>query len=197
MSNKVTYGLEQVHIAFRDEGVEEQLAWDKPKAIPGAVRLTPSAEGDESTFYADNGPYFTVTSNNGYTAELEMALVPDVVLAEMLGWEIDDNGMLIEIADARPKKFALLGQVLGDIKNRRFVYYDCLAARPDKEYATKGESIEPDTDVLRLKIMPIKLGEKRAVKGTLELGEDNAAAYNGFFDDVLLPFTDVDNGEGY
>lgn len=189
MANKVTFGLEKVHIAFRDTAGTTQPAWKTPVAIPGAVRYTPSPQGQESTFYADNGPYFTYTSNNGYTAELEMALVPDTVLAEMLGWEIDSNGMLIEVANGIQKEFALLGQVQGDEKNRRFVYYSCKASRPAKEHSTKGESVEPATDVLSLVIIPIEVDGKNVVKGTMELNETNKTAYDSFFSAVTLPAT--------
>lgn len=161
--------------------------WGTPTAIPGAVRFTPTAQGQESTFYADNGPYFVVTANNGYTAELEMALVPDSILATMLGWQVDDNGALIEDADGLPTRFALMGQVMGDDKNRRFVYYDCQASRPAKEHSTKGETIEPKTDVLSLTIFPIEIGGIDIVKGVLELSGTNSVAYNAFFDAVYQP----------
>lgn len=191
--NKVTFGLEQVHIAFIDAAAATPPAWEAPIPIPGAVRLTPTPEGQEVKFYADNGIYYSATTNDGYTAELEMALVPDVVLAEMLGWLIDDNGMLIEITDGIQKEFALMGQVQGDQKNRRFVYYVCKASRPSKEHTTKGENVEPSTDVLSLTMTPIEVDvngdKKRVVKGTMELNETNAAAYDAFFTDVTLPAT--------
>lgn len=161
--------------------------WGVPQTIPGAVRFTPTAQGQESTFYADNGPYFVVTANNGYTAELEMALVSDAILAEMLGWRIDSNGMLVELSAGVPKRFALMGQVEGDDKNRRFVYYDCQASRPAKEHSTKGETIEPKTDVLNLTIFPIEINGEDVVKGVLELSATNTAAYNAFFNAVTLP----------
>lgn len=189
MANKVTFGLEQVHIAFIDTVATTSPAWETPIAIPGAVRFAPEPQGEETTFYADNGPYYTSSSNNGYTAELEMALVPDEVLAEMLGWETDTNGMLVEVADGIQKEFALMGQVQGDSKNRRFVYYRCKAARPTKEHSTKSESIEPTTDVLNLTILPIEVDGKRIVKGTMELNDTNATAYNAFFTNVTLPVT--------
>lgn len=194
--NKVTFGLEKVHIAFLDETSQSQPAWKAPIAIPGAVRWTPEAQGESSTFHADNTAYFVATSNNGYTGELELALVPDPVLAEMLGWEIDDNGMLVEVSSAIPKKFALLGQVQGDQKNRRFVYYDCQASRPAKERKTKAESVEVATDVLNLAVSPIEIDGKMIVKGDLELNDTNAAAYNSFFTSVYLPvFGSIGGGE--
>ena len=168
-------------------GTAGTIGWGIPTAIPGAVSFKPKAEGKDSTFYADNQQYYVTTSNNGYTGDLEMALVPDAILAEILGWTVDTNGMLIEDADGIAKEFALLGQVEGDEKNRRFVYYDCKASRPAKENKTKGESVEPATDVLSLTIMPIEVNGKRIVKGVMELSNTNSVAYNAFFDAVTLP----------
>ncbi|MGG3821096.1 major tail protein [Geobacillus thermodenitrificans] len=183
--NKVTFGLDKVHIAFLTD--DTTPTWETPVAIPGAVRFSPEPQGEESTFYADNGPYFTYTSNNGYTAELEMANIPDDVLAEMLGWEIDANGMLVETTDGMPKEFALLGQILGDKKNRRFVYYRCKASRPTAEHNTRGESVEPTTQTLNITILPIEIGGKNVVRGVIELNDTNATVYNNFFSSVTIP----------
>jgi phi13 family phage major tail protein len=161
--------------------------WGTPQAIPGAVKFTPEPQGQEVKFYADNTIYYSSTTNDGYTAELEMALVPDAILAEMLGWVIDDNGALIEIADGMQKRFALMGQIQGDDKNRRFVYYDCLASRPGKEHGTKGESIEPATDKLNLTIFPITVDGRSIVRGVMELSTTNTATYNAFFNAVYVP----------
>ena len=185
--NKVTFGLEKVHIAFVDDTSPTQPAWKTPIHIPGAVRWTPTTVGESSTFYADNTAYFTVTANNGYTGELELANVPDAVLAEMLGWEIDQNGMIVEVSDAIPKPFALMGQVLGDKRNRRFVYYHCVASRPAKERTTKNESITPTTDVLSLTISPIEIDGKKIVKGDIELSDTNQSVFNSFFNSVYVP----------
>lgn len=185
--NKVTFGLEQVHVAFLDETSPTQPAWEAPIPIPGAVRWTPDPQGESETFYADNGPYFVVTSNNGYTSELEIALLPDEIKARMLGWKIDDNGALIEVADGKPEKFAIMGQIQGDKRNRRFVYYDVQASRPSKELTTKGESTEVNPDVLPVTVSPIRVDERTIVKGDLELNESNAEAYNSFFEEVYLP----------
>lgn len=184
--NKVTFGLEKVHIAFLDDSGASP-AWAEPVHIPGAVSLSPEPQGEESTFYADNGPYFVYTNNNGYTAELAMALVPDEILAEMLGWEIDSNGMLVESTNGIPKEFALMGQIQGDKKNRRFVFYRCKASRPSKEMTTRGESVEPSQDTLSLTILPIEINGQNIVKGVIELSDTNAAVYNGFFNAVTLP----------
>ena len=71
-NNKVIYGLKNVHVAFRTD-TSGTPTWGDPIHIPGAVNFAPSPEGESSTFYADDGPYFKVNTNNGYTADLEMA----------------------------------------------------------------------------------------------------------------------------
>jgi phi13 family phage major tail protein len=180
--NKVKYGLEKVHVAFvADEG------WEEPRHIPGAVNLTMNPEGSENTFYADNTKYWVETSNNGYSGTLELALVPDDVLAEMLGWEVDDNGMLVEVADGQPKEFALLGQVLGDERNRRFVYYNCIASRPADNAATTTDTATPTTETLNITILPIDHNGKKIVKSVIERDETNATIFDGWFDEVKLP----------
>ena len=184
-ANKITFGLEKVHIAFLTD--ETTPTWDTPVHIPGAVSFTPEPQGDENTFYADNGPYFVYTTNNGYSAELSVALIPDEILADMLGWKIDENGMLVETTDGTQKEFALMGQILGDQKNRRFVYYRCKAARPSKGLSTRAESIEPNPDALTLTIMPIEIAGEKVVKGQIELADLNSAVYNAFFDAVITP----------
>ena len=190
-ANKVKYGLEQVHIAFFSEtSTPENPSWDDPILIKGAVSFSTSPEGEESEFYADNTKYFTHTSNNGYTGELEMANIPDDVLADMLGMTIDNNGMLVESADDEPKEFALMGQIQGDAKNRRFVYYRCKASRPGQESSTTEASVTPTTDTISLTILPLE--SNKIIKGVIELSNNNQTVYNTFFNQVTLPATSAE-----
>lgn len=183
--NKVKYGFKNVHLAFMTDETVPTFA--SPIALPGGVSFAPGPEGDKTTFYADDTKYFVITSNNGYSGDLVIANLPDVIAAEMFGWEIDNNGMLVEVSDAQPKKFALMGEVTGDKKNRRFVYYNCQASRPSGEKQTKQETIEPATDTLTMDVSPIQIGGKNIVKGDLELSDTNATAFNGFYDEVYMP----------
>ena len=188
-ANKVKFGLEDTHIAFFDEetATPGSPAWSSPQSVPGAVSLTMNPEGDQNDFYADNTKYYTSTTNNGYTGTLEVANIPDDVLAEMLGMTVDDNGMLVESAEDRQKEFALMGEVRGDAKDRRFVYYRCKVARPSQDSTTTDTGETPDTDSLEITVMPIESDDKKLVKAVLELNETNQTAFDGFFSDVTLP----------
>lgn len=163
------------------------VGWGTPVAIPGAVNLAMNPEGGEMAFYADNRKYYSRFTNNGYSGTLEMALVPQDILAEMLGWEVDDKGMLVEVADGQPKEFALLGQVLGDERNRRFVYYHCIASRPADNAATITDTATPATETLNITILPIDHNGKKIVKSVIERDETNAAIFDDWFDEVQLP----------
>ena len=69
--NRVEFGLSNVHIAVEDGAG----GWSKPKKIPGAVLFSPKAEGEDFHFYADDGDYYNESTDNGYSAELSIALL--------------------------------------------------------------------------------------------------------------------------
>jgi|SRR6056297_2532095 len=183
-ANKVEYGLENVHIAFITDG--ETPTWDTPVEIPGAVSFSASPEGDVAEFYADNVKYYIHESNNGYTGELEIANIPDTVLAEMLGLLTDDNGMLVESAEDSPKEFALMFEVKGDAKNRRTVFYRCKPGRLEDNASTMEGSIDPNTKSIPLTVLPIETDDKY-IKAVMELSETNGTEYDAFFDAVTEP----------
>ena len=189
--NKVKFGLEKVHVAFFDE---ELGTFEEPRHIPGAVNLALTGEGEPYTFYADNIAYYVVNSNNGYSGDLEMALIPNWFSVEALGWEIDDNGMIIEVADGKQKPFALLYEVKGDQNNKRYIYYNCTSSKPTEEHSTETETREVNTQTLTINVTAKEFDNKNVIKGAMELSLANATAFNAFFDEVQEP-TFVGGGE--
>jgi phi13 family phage major tail protein len=184
MANKVVFGLENVHIALLTESTGVYAA---PVAIPGSVNLALNPEGDESTFYADNIAYYTATQNNGYKGDLEMALIPDAVLADILGWEVDANGALVEIADALPVPFALLFEVAGNEANKRYAFYKCTASRSKEEHKTKADKVDISTATLTLTITPIEIDDVLVVKAAIERTVANASVFDAWFTAVTEP----------
>lgn len=185
--NKVRFGFKNVHLAFLDNESETQPSWKKPIRIPGAVSFSAKPEGDSSDFYADDGVYFRITANNGYAGDLAISLLPDEVKAEMFGWKFDDNGTLIEDANGMCKPFALMGEVSGDVRNRRFVFYSVQAERPDDSLKTKEKGIDPQTETIPVKIAPIDIEGMNIVKGTMELSDTNKEKFGSFFESVYKP----------
>jgi len=179
--NKVKFGLNNVHIAKITE-TNGTITYATPIAIPGAVGLSADPEGDTTPFYADNIKYYISTSNQGYTGDLEIAITPEEFLTEILGQVKDKNGAIIESADNINARFALMGEIEGDIKKRRFVYFDCTATRPSAEAKTNEESKEPQTDTISITMSPRTTD--KAIKAVIEPNEQNKAIYNAFFNKV-------------
>ena len=109
MANKVKYNLKNVHAAKLTKNEDGTYTYATPQAIPGAVSISLDAEGDSSPFYADGIVYFRSTANNGYSGDLEIALIPEWFRTDILKETLDKNGVLIESSKVTEmEKFALL-----------------------------------------------------------------------------------------
>ena len=180
-SNKVKFGLSNVHIAKIIE-TDGEITYDTPFPMPGAVGLTAEPEGDTTPFYADNIKYYIAVTNNGYTGDLEIAMTPEEFLTQILGQEKDTNGALFESSDDVNARFALMGEIEGDAKKRRFIYYDCTATRPSAEMNTVEESKEPQTDTISITMAP--RSSDKVIKAVIEPNETNQDVYDTFFTKV-------------
>ena len=180
-NNKVKFGLSNVHIAKITEA-DGEITYGTPFPMPGAVGLTAEPEGDTTPFYADNIKYYIAVANNGYTGDLEIAMTPEEFLTQILGQEKDTNGALFESSDDINARFALMGEIEGDAKKRRFIYYDCTATRPSAEMNTVEESKEPQTDTISITMAP--RSTDKAIKAVIEPSEENQEIYNTFFTKV-------------
>lgn len=183
-SNKIKYNLKNVHAAKLTRNEEGEYEYETPKAIPGAVSISLDAEGDTSPFYADGIVYFRSVSNNGYSGDLEMALIPEWFRTEILKEELDKNGVLIESATiAETEKFALLFEFDGDVRCIRHVLYNCTASRPSIESETKEDTIEPGTETLSLTADPREDGLVKSRTGDTT----SETTYANWYKSVYIP----------
>ena len=153
MANKIKYGLRSVYYAKATPATNGSLTYATPVAIPGAVNLSLSAEGESNPFYADDVVYFQSQANNGYSGTLEVALIPDAFATDILG-DNTQSGMIVEHANVQPAEFALLFEFQGDDKATRHALFRCTCSRPDVAGSTKEASIDPQTETLNLTVMP-------------------------------------------
>lgn len=181
MSNKIKYGLKNVHYAVITEagGV---VHYATPKPIPGAVNISLSPAGEKVEFYADDLLYFGTNTNQGYEGTLEIARIPDSFREDVMLEELDANGAYIENSSATPKNFALLFEFNGDVKATRHVLYKVNAARPDVAGSTKTKNIEPQTETLNITASPAT--DTYYVKASLPASSD--PSYINFFGGVYL-----------
>ena len=186
-TNKIRYGIKGCYYAVATIAADGSATYGTPVALPGAVSLSLSPEGDTSPFYADNIVYYTSVSNNGYSGDLELAKIPDAFLTDCLGYVTDDNDVMIEDAGASPVHFALIFQFEGDAHAKRNVMYNCVAARPEVSGQTKAESIEPQTETISITATTIYNAtlDKDIVKASCTPTE--SAQYNAWNTAVYQP----------
>ena len=160
MANKIKFGLCDVKYALATETVNPSTgavttSYSAFKAIPGAVNLSLSAEGENTNFYADNGIYVVLGSNQGYSGNFECALLPDYAEIDLLNRVKDSNGVISENANnSIPPFFAMSFRIDGDVTNRKYILYRCALTRPDISGATKEAAVTPSTDTLNITCTP-------------------------------------------
>ena len=183
-NNKVKYGLKNVHyaVATIDEATNT-ATYGEVKPWLGGVSLSFDAEGGTNKFRADNIDYWIGQSNNGYSGDLETALIPEAFKVDVMGDVEDANGVFLENANAPTVHFALMFQFEGDVNATRYVLYNCTATRPSVSGQTTEETIEPQTETVTITAVSIHNAalDLDVVKGRVKQDE---AAYSTFFDSV-------------
>ena len=184
MGNKVKYNLKNVHAAKLTKTEDGKYTYSTPQPIPGAVSISLDAEGDSSPFYADGIVYFRSTANNGYSGDLELALIPEWFRTDILKETLDENGVLVESAKiTEMEKFALLFEFDGDVRCIRHVLYNCTASRPSIESETKEDAIEPGKEKLSITADPREDGLVKSRTGDTT----SETAYNNWYKQVYIP----------
>ena len=138
-TNKVKFGIRNAHYAILTMNTDGSATYGTPKPVPGSVNLTLSPQGEISPFYADNIIYYQSGANAGYEGNWEIAKCTDDFKKDVLGYIEDENGVLLEDANAE-----------GDKHARRHVLYNCAAGRPDFNTSTITDTKEPVTDSIPL-----------------------------------------------
>jgi len=194
MANKIEFGLSNAHYAVitgYDEKTKE-YTYGTVKPLPGAVSLTMDAEGDKSTEYADNIPWYTAQTNAGYSGSLELKTIPDDFRKDILGEEENADGVMIESADAQGKEFAFMFQIEGSEKPKRGILWRCSAGRPSIDSKTKEDKTESNT--LKIDITAMARENDHRVKGCKTLSEKGTDVYENWFKQVYEPNAVAESG---
>ena len=181
--NKVKFGLRNCYYAKATMGASGDTTFGTPVAMPGAVSLSLDPEGESENFYADDSVYFVVSTNNGYSGDFELALIPESFLKDIMHEDEDSNGVIIENKDAQPEHFALLFDFTGDQKKIRHCMYYCTAQRAGIAGDTKEDKTEVKTEKLTIKSTPLPNGIVKAKTGN----NTSDSVYNSWFSRVYMP----------
>jgi phi13 family phage major tail protein len=181
--NKVKFGLKNCHYALTTIAEDGTITYGTPANLPGSVSLSLDAEGENDPFYADDSVYYMISNNNGYSGDLELALVPEEFLKNILKETEDANGVLVENKDVEPEHFALLFEFTGDQRKIRHCLYYCSATRPSMEGDTTEDKTSVKTEKLSITVSPLPSGVVKVKTGT----NTTEAIYNDWYKAVYEP----------
>lgn len=133
---KVRFNLKNVYYSK----ISDTGTYATPVAIPGAVSLDLSANGDLQVFYADGVKYYIGQNNNGYSGSLEVAKIPEQMLKDIWGISETSDNVLKETINDKISSFALLYKVETDQGDEDYVFYCCTAKRPPLSGKTNEEN---------------------------------------------------------
>ena len=187
-NNKIKYGLKNVYYAVATIAADGSATYDTPVAFPGAVSISLDPQGENTPFYADNIVYWVGVANTGYEGDLEFARVTDDFKKDVLGYQTDNKGVLVEDANANAVHFALLFQFEGDVKATRHVMYNCTATRPGANGSTKEDTVEPETESVTITATTIYNASYDTDIVKAETNETtDTTTYSGWFEAVYTP----------
>ena len=181
MSNKVTFGLKNVHYAVATPNEDDSWTFNEPKKLIGAQELTAEVIAGKTDVYADDRILATLVSNSGSNITLTLTELDDQFKVDVLGFEKDSNNNLVEIVNHRTKTFALGYEIQGDAKSRRIWYFLCTASPVSDATKTKAESIEPNSVAISITARSIEVGNYSVIRTIAKFGDTN---YQSFFSSV-------------
>lgn len=186
-SNKVQFGLDQVHYAKVTETVDPtgkvSYSWGEWKDFPGAVNMTVDNVANRAPEYADNVLYHSAVSEPEVDLTFECELVPDDFKKDVLGYLTATDGSLIRQVNNIKSKIAIAYRVKGDSKHRIKYYFVCDVADNDQSASTMTDSVAVQHSTLTLTAYPVEDGAGHVITtGTIDEG---ATGYAKFFGTAL------------
>ena len=148
MSNKVEFGISNLHIGTYSVNAQNQVTLGTPYHQRGAVNFAPEAQSESNNFYADNIIYWSGYAGGSLEGDLEVAMFDDEFKEQFLGYRTLTNGALAMVKNPVKPDVYIAFQVEGDVESRRIILFNCSMGDITREYHTIEENKEPVTETI-------------------------------------------------
>ena len=190
-SNKVTFGLSNVHIGEYKVDSSGSATLGTPMALPGAVSLSLDPETLEIEFYADNVKYYAQNGDNGFTGSLEVAMFTKEIKLALMGYAETADGGIVNVKGATKPAVYIAFEAKGDAQNSRGLLLNVSMGPIKHEHKTNEDKAEVETDSV-----DITVTGDNATGMTLVEYPPEAAGYTALFTAPKMPTLKVQPTSG-
>lgn len=184
-------GLRDLHYAVLTSDDSTGVEYDTPKPIVGAINATITPTTNSATLYADDGAAETATALGEITVALNTKDLPSEVQADLLGHEVNSEGVLIrKSTDVAP--YVAIG-FKSEKSNGKFRYvwlYKGKFQPSEQAYNTKTDTPEFQTPTINGTFVRREFDD--AWQATGDEDDDTFTGGDTWFDEVY----EAGNGGG-
>lgn len=177
-----TIGLKNLHWAPLTN--EETLTYGTPVKLSPAIEANIEVGTESATLYGDDRAIESADSLGDIEIELNVADLLPEHYALLLGKTKNADGVIIDnVDDVAPYGALLFEMPKADGNKKMWSYYKTKFQVPGTEAATKGDSVEFQTQTINGKSFPLESGDWRAQIDTSDPDTDAAIA-TGWYTNV-------------
>lgn len=145
------YGILDLYYAMmsKEETSTTPPTYGDPKVLAKSIEVTITPGYREGKLHASNATVRNTKRIDTYTASLHVDKIPHAVLNELLGREVDSNGVQIIKGGNEPPKVAVgFACTLDDGSKELWWLYKGTFSEPTKTAKTDGDAIEYQTPTI-------------------------------------------------
>ena len=152
MSNKVEFGISNLHIGLYTVSDQDVVTMGTPYHQKGAKNFSPDQDSNDSPYYADDMLWWNEFTDGAITGDLEVALFDDAFKTQFLGYRTLADGGLAQVKNAVKPNVYIAFEIKGDKEKRRVIFYNCQLGTITREYAGIEDKKEPISEKINVSV---------------------------------------------
>ncbi|MDE8676453.1 major tail protein [Priestia aryabhattai] len=184
----VTFSLENLVYAKQLTDTKQGATYGPVKSMAGSIEAKVNPNASTATYYADNKVKGVATSKGAFEIELGIDALSKEVRADVLGNEIDSNGVLLESPDDQAPYVAIGFSAESDNGGKDYYwYFKGKFEVPSDQFQTKTDKIEFQTGSIKGTFIPPEFHNKDKAVVNSKDTDLAVGLIENWFKDVYVP----------